>query len=219
MDEHFNIYYSDQDANKVKVIEAASMLVSTIAGTGEGGNSGDNGAATSAELYDPFMVYGLSSQTVYFVDYRNHQIRHLSSTGPTYTPSYRPSAVPTVSRAPSTFSVDPSLVPTRVPTLAVSPTITVSRVNFTDEAEDEGEGETDSDTTVLVVGILVPVAIVALIAAGVWLLYYRRGYTAVKPVPAPAPPDAPIMYLDGPLPPVAQKQLVQKFEVPAVRFV
>jgi hypothetical protein len=55
--------------------------VSTFAGTGISGYSGDGGAATSAQLYFPFGVATDSSGNVYISDNGNLVIRKVDSTG------------------------------------------------------------------------------------------------------------------------------------------
>jgi hypothetical protein len=52
-----NIYIADYGNHKVRMIDAASGNISTIAGNGTAGNSGDGGAATSAMLNGPTGLY------------------------------------------------------------------------------------------------------------------------------------------------------------------
>ncbi len=57
-------------------------VISTIAGTGVGGFSGDNGAATAATLNSPHGIVLDSSGNVYFSEYSNHRVRKITaSTG------------------------------------------------------------------------------------------------------------------------------------------
>ena len=53
-------------------------VISTIAGTGSSGYSGDGGAATSAQLNYPLGVALDSSGNVYIADYSNHRIRMIT---------------------------------------------------------------------------------------------------------------------------------------------
>ena len=52
--------------------------ISTVAGTGSYGYSGDGGAATSAQLYYPSGVAFDSSGNVYIADMINNRIRKLT---------------------------------------------------------------------------------------------------------------------------------------------
>ncbi len=57
-------------------------ILTTIAGTGAVGYSGDNGPATSASLYNPTIVKLDSVGDVYIADFYNHRIRKVTiSTG------------------------------------------------------------------------------------------------------------------------------------------
>ena len=49
-----NIYFSDAQNHRVRRIDSATNIVTTIAGTGTYGDSGDGGLATAAELSDPW---------------------------------------------------------------------------------------------------------------------------------------------------------------------
>ena len=55
-------------------------IITTIAGTGSDGYSGDGGAATSAQLNNPAGVALDSSGNVYIADYSNNRIRKLTPT-------------------------------------------------------------------------------------------------------------------------------------------
>ena len=48
-----NVYIADRYNNCIRKVTVSTGLISTIAGTGSGGYSGDNGAATSATLNYP----------------------------------------------------------------------------------------------------------------------------------------------------------------------
>lgn len=51
-----NIFIADVANYRVRRVSAATSLISTVAGTGLGGYSGDGGPATSANLYDPRRI-------------------------------------------------------------------------------------------------------------------------------------------------------------------
>ena len=47
------MYIADFDNNRVRKVTVSTGIITTIAGTGTGSYSGDNGPATSAALYCP----------------------------------------------------------------------------------------------------------------------------------------------------------------------
>jgi hypothetical protein len=48
-----NVYIADYDNHRIRKVTVFTGIISTIAGTGTQGSTGDGGAATSAELYCP----------------------------------------------------------------------------------------------------------------------------------------------------------------------
>ena len=51
-----NVYIADAGNHRIRKVTVSTGIITTIAGTGTGSYSGDNGAATSATLYNPFGV-------------------------------------------------------------------------------------------------------------------------------------------------------------------
>ena len=51
-----NVYIADQGNHRIRKVTESTGIISTIAGTGTGSYSGDNGAASSATLDDPAGV-------------------------------------------------------------------------------------------------------------------------------------------------------------------
>ena len=51
-----NVYIADYLNNRIRKVTVSTGIISTIAGTGSYSYSGDNGAATSAELFYPTGV-------------------------------------------------------------------------------------------------------------------------------------------------------------------
>ena len=68
---------SDRRIRKVD----STGTITTIAGTGEFGFSGDGGPAVEAELYDPLAWRWTARETSTSPDYRNRRIRKVDSTG------------------------------------------------------------------------------------------------------------------------------------------
>lgn len=77
-----NIYIADQYNQRIRMIAAATGNISTIAGTGSYGYSGDGGAASSATFQNPASVELDGSGNIYVADMFNHVIRKINaSTG------------------------------------------------------------------------------------------------------------------------------------------
>jgi gliding motility-associated-like protein len=75
-----NIYVSDQACNTVRKI-STSRIVTTVAGNGTYGFSGDGGPATSAQLAYPGQVGIDNAGNIYIPDCQNLRIRKVSTGG------------------------------------------------------------------------------------------------------------------------------------------
>ena len=51
-----NVYIADQSNHRIRKVTVSTGIITTIAGTGSTTFSGDNGAATSATLRNPYGV-------------------------------------------------------------------------------------------------------------------------------------------------------------------
>lgn len=76
-DQFGNLYFSDPAANRVYAI-TPSGAVATVAGTGVPGFSGDNGAATAAQLNAPAGLAVDSNGALYIADSENNRVRMVS---------------------------------------------------------------------------------------------------------------------------------------------
>ena len=59
----------------------SAATISTVAGTGTGGYSGDGAAATAAQLNDPHGVALDSAGNLYIADQSNHRVRRIDTAG------------------------------------------------------------------------------------------------------------------------------------------
>lgn len=66
--------------NAIRKVDT-SGIITTIAGTGISGYTGNNGLATSAKLYYPLGVELDSTGNVYIADTYNHVIRKVDTSG------------------------------------------------------------------------------------------------------------------------------------------
>jgi trimeric autotransporter adhesin len=79
-DSNGNVYIADTGNHRIRKINTGG-IISTIAGTGTPGFSGDGGAATSADLKTPEGLEIDSSGNLYFADSGNHRIRKINTGG------------------------------------------------------------------------------------------------------------------------------------------
>lgn len=80
VDANGNIYIADRNNHRIRMI-APSGIITTIAGVGTAGFSGDGGAATLAELRDPVGVAVDASGNVYIADATNRNVRKVATNG------------------------------------------------------------------------------------------------------------------------------------------
>ncbi len=73
-----NLYISDFGNNRIREVDAKTGIITTIAGTGDQSYSGDGGAATAAQLNNPWGIVVDASGTIYFDDYSNNCVRKIS---------------------------------------------------------------------------------------------------------------------------------------------
>jgi sugar lactone lactonase YvrE len=80
VDSNANVYFSDVDNEVVRMV-APSGIITTVAGNGSYGYSGDGQPATSAKLNGPYGIAVDSSGNLYIADRSNFRIRMVSTSG------------------------------------------------------------------------------------------------------------------------------------------
>jgi len=70
-----NIFIADRDNERVRKVDAATGIITTVAGSGTRGDSGENIDALAAEMYGPSGVAVHPSGRFHIADYNNHRIR------------------------------------------------------------------------------------------------------------------------------------------------
>jgi sugar lactone lactonase YvrE len=82
VDSQGNLFIADTANNRIRRVDSATGLLSTVAGNGVGGFGGDGGPAVSAGLYSPWGVILDTAGSFFIADYRNQRVRKVDgSTG------------------------------------------------------------------------------------------------------------------------------------------
>jgi DNA-binding beta-propeller fold protein YncE len=80
-----DIYIADMHHNRVRKVDAQTHVITTVAGSGVWGNSGDDGPATAARLAGPAGVAVVNEPggkvTLFIADYYNGHVRAVGSAG------------------------------------------------------------------------------------------------------------------------------------------
>jgi len=80
LDNSGNLYIADRGHNIIRKVDAAG-IITTIAGTGASGYSGDGGPATAATMQTPNAVATDNAGNVYFSDRFNNCVRKIDAAG------------------------------------------------------------------------------------------------------------------------------------------
>ena len=75
-----NLYIADSQNNRIRKVDSTGTIT-TVAGTGAFGFSGDGGPASEAQLYSPHSVTVDGAGNLYIADSGNHRIRKVDSRG------------------------------------------------------------------------------------------------------------------------------------------
>jgi Bacterial Ig-like domain (group 3)/NHL repeat len=81
VDSHGNVFIADAGNNRIRMVAAGTGIVSTVAGNGIAGSSGNGGPATSAELNSPFGVAVDAAGNLYLSDEANSLLRMVTTSG------------------------------------------------------------------------------------------------------------------------------------------
>lgn len=75
-----NLYIADQDNHRVRKV-GTNGVITTIAGNGTAGFSGDGGVATNASMLTPMGLALDAAGNVFIADYDNHRVRQVGTNG------------------------------------------------------------------------------------------------------------------------------------------
>jgi cytochrome c peroxidase/sugar lactone lactonase YvrE len=75
-----NLFIADFANHRIRKVDARSRSITTVAGNGEKGFSGDGGPATAARLRNPYNLTVDATGNLYLADAENHRIRKVDAT-------------------------------------------------------------------------------------------------------------------------------------------
>jgi uncharacterized protein (TIGR03437 family) len=81
VDAQGNLYIADRDNHRIRRVAAADGLITTFAGTGTAGFSGDNSEAVNARLNQPTNTVFDTQGNLFIADSLNHRIRKVATDG------------------------------------------------------------------------------------------------------------------------------------------
>ena len=79
LDNANNLYVSEYGNNVVRKISLSSGIITTIAGTGTSGYSGDGGPATNAKFFGPQGIFVDRNNDIYITDQLNYRVRKITA--------------------------------------------------------------------------------------------------------------------------------------------
>lgn len=72
-----DLYIADSENHRVRRVNAQTGIITTVAGTGNQGYSGDGSAATGAQLFTPLAIAVDAEGNLFIADLQNHRIRRV----------------------------------------------------------------------------------------------------------------------------------------------
>lgn len=80
MDSSNNLYIADSANHRIRKVNNSFGTISTVAGTGTAGYSGDSGAGTSAKINNPLGVaFDATARNMFIVDEGNYRVRKMTN--------------------------------------------------------------------------------------------------------------------------------------------
>ena len=79
VDEEGDLYIADTGNVRIRRVDHATTIISTVAGTGANGFGGDNGPAITSQMAFPLSVSLDAAENLYIADFGNGRIRRIAS--------------------------------------------------------------------------------------------------------------------------------------------
>ncbi len=80
-DDSDNLYIADTDNHRIRKVDAATSIITTFAGNGSAGSTGDGGLATAAKLNKPEKLVADTLGNLYIADTGNSRLRKVTASG------------------------------------------------------------------------------------------------------------------------------------------
>lgn len=77
--ENGDIYIAERGSGRIRKIDAETGIITTVAGNGGWGFSGDGGLAIEASLQNPHKIYLDDEGNIFIVEGQNHRIRRVDA--------------------------------------------------------------------------------------------------------------------------------------------
>jgi DNA-binding beta-propeller fold protein YncE len=75
-----NLYFSDTFNHRIRRVDARTGIITTVAGNGTAGYTGDGGPATQAAFNEPYGIAVDRTGNIYVADRHNHCVRRIDGT-------------------------------------------------------------------------------------------------------------------------------------------
>ena len=79
VDKAGNLYIGEYMGNRIRKVDATTGIITTIAGDGTGGFTGDGGPATSAQVFGPYGLTVDGAGNLFFSDALNRRVRRIDA--------------------------------------------------------------------------------------------------------------------------------------------
>ena len=73
-----DVYIGDIGTHRIRMVDGSTGVITTIAGTGEAGFSGDGGLAVNAKINLPRLCVNTITGDIYFSDINYHRVRKIT---------------------------------------------------------------------------------------------------------------------------------------------
>src|SRR5208283_4476075 len=74
-----DLFIADYSNNRIREVILSTGMITTFAGTGTAGYSGDNGLATAAKLNAPYGMAVDATGDLFIADYSNNRVREVNA--------------------------------------------------------------------------------------------------------------------------------------------